>query len=388
MSGPRPASERDGSSGIGARGIEGAARSVCERRRHVAALGIDQVALAARHLTGIALPAQLSPFAVEAGARFERSLYADSCAKLRATYAEAGLEPLASIETPVEVVMVGADGAVGAGSDGGRGDGDGGDGDGKVAREQIARTLRALVEPGDGVRIVVQGVLELGVGARIERIRPDVLVGDLSARRWWVGEAKSYLDRGGATSRSHVGHACGQLAVGVVALRETLEAARLGGAGSVLSSGDLFLSSYGRGATLHRLGLDVEIRCVEAFLAEARDLDGKGDPTGSAAELFARIEAIDALPARLRSSCREACGLYELCVSREAGPRGLSDGARRVVARLGGLERAVRLARGEEEPRLGEEPAVVALRAGFDSADRCAESGADSGGGAGGGRQS
>ncbi|MHB1974595.1 MAG: hypothetical protein ACYCR4_09980, partial [Acidimicrobiales bacterium] len=200
--------------GIGARGIEGAARSVCARRRHVAAIGVDPVALVARHLASEVATAQLSPFAVEAGARFEHSLYADDCALLRASYLAADLEPFraaaVSVETPVEVVVVG-----------GR---DGGDGiaGAQPPAELVAATLRALTAPGAGIRIVVQGVLDLAVGARRERIRPDVLVGDLGARRWWVGEAKSYLDRGGATSRSHVGHACGQLAVGVVALARTL----------------------------------------------------------------------------------------------------------------------------------------------------------------------
>jgi hypothetical protein len=343
-----------GAGGIGARGIEGAARSVCARRRYVAAIGVDPVALVARHLTAEVATAQLSPFAVEAGARFEHSLYADDCALLRASYLAADLEPFCttdvSVETPVEVVVVG-----------GRDGADDGTAGAQSSAELVAATLRALTAPGVGIRIVVQGVLDLAVGARSERIRPDVLVGDLAARRWWVGEAKSYLDRGGATSRSHVGHACGQLAVGVVALARTLDTACQGGAGSVASSGDLFLFAHRRGATVHRLDLGLEIRCVEAFLGEAHDLGEHADPT----ELFARIDALDAIPAQFEMGCRESCSLYELCASRELVPAGLGDGARHVVARLGGLERAVRLARGDEEPAGGEISVVAALRSGF-----------------------
>ena len=339
--------------GIGARGIEGAARSVCARRRHVAAVGVDPEALVARHLATVVATEQLSPFAVEAGARFEHSLYADDCALLRASYLAADLEPFrashGAAEAPVEVVVVG-----------GRGD------DGAGARslspdELVATTLRALTEPGSGIRIVVQGVLELAVGARCERIRPDVLVGDLGARRWWVGEAKSYLDRGGATSRSHVGHACGQLAVGVVALARTLAAAREGCGATAAAAGDLVLFAHRRGATVHRLDLGLEIRCVEAFLREAEELGGVADPT----ELFARVDALDAIPAQFETGCQESCGLYELCASRELVPAELGDRARHVVARLGGLERAVRLARGDEEPIGGEISAVTALRSGF-----------------------
>lgn len=358
--GGRSAVTSTGTGGIGARGIEGAARSSCERRRVVARFGIDPSALVARHVPGATSTDELSPFAVEAGARFEHMLYKDACAKLRAVYSDAGLAPFGSadapievpVEVPVEVIVVGDDAGEGRGT-------------------EVARTLEALASSGWGVRIVVQGVLELGIGKRVERLRPDVIVGDLGTRRWWVGEAKSYLDRGGETSRAHVGHSCGQLAAGVVALRRVL-----GAGGTVASSGDLILSSHGRGATVHRLGLGLEIRCIESFLAEADELEDM-DP----AALFASIDAIDALPAQLRSSCRESCGLYELCTSREVGLSGLSDGTRRVVERLGGLERAERLARGEEEPGPDEIQVVATLRAGFAAPWPLVESGAITGAG-------
>ena len=318
---------------IGARGIAAAASSGCRRLRLMAGGGYDPATLAEK-LVG-AHARKVSPIAVAEGLQFEQRLMEDGARRLIDVYRSAGLHPLCDEGVPVEVVELPR----------------------VVEHEEGDRlTETALMGSGVGVRIIFQAQLTLRVGDVNQRIRPDILIGVLGEQRWWVGEVKSYLDRGGRTSGREVARACGQMAVGVLGLEQTL-----GDRGTCERSGDLVLRSQGAArASVRRLPLDGELQIIRMLLDEAAT-------TSCAAGQFATVESTLGVPCRLDESCAAECGMFPVCSTAEGSSErlALGDSLGDLCDSLGGYERVLRLVRGEEIPGAGEDALVDSLRAGF-----------------------
>lgn len=318
---------------IGARGIAAAASSRCGRLRLMAGSGYDPAALAEK-LVG-AHARKVSPIAVAEGLQFEQRLMEDGARRLIDVYRSAGLHPLCDEGVPVEVVELPR----------------------VVEHEEGDRlTETALMGSGVGVRIIFQAQLTLRVGDVNQRIRPDILIGVLDEQRWWVGEVKSYLDRGGRTSGREVARACGQMAAGVLGLE-----AMLGDRGTCERSGDLVLRSRGAAqASVRRLPLDGELQTIRRLLDEAATTRcGPGQ--------FDTVESTLGVPCHFDESCASECGMFPICSTVEGSRKrlALGDSLGDLCDSLGGYERVLRLVRGDEAPGTGEEALVASLRAGF-----------------------
>jgi len=326
---------------IGARGIAAAASSRCGRLRLMASGGYAAAPLAEK-LVG-APQRKVSPIAAAEGGRFEDRLMADNAQGLIHLYRTAGLYPLCDEEMPVEVVELPR----------------------KIPHEEgQLLTETALMGSSVGVRIIFQAQLTLRVGNVDQTIRPDILIGVLEEKRWWVGEMKSYLDRGGRTSGREVARACGQMAVGVLGLEEAL-----GGRGTCEKSGDLVLRSReGGGASVRRLPLDGELQTIRMLLDEAAT-------RSCAPGQFDTVASTLSVPCHFDESCASECGMFPVCSTAEGGSErlALGDSLGDLCDSLGGYKRALRLVRGEEAPRVGEIEIVDSLRAGFMLAGRAAQ---------------
>jgi hypothetical protein len=185
-----------------------AANPGCSRRAVLDAAGVDKAALATR--LGHPAPFGQSPFAISRGLGFERRVKADGCTELlELLRAELPLpEPFgqADDDAPVEYAELVTDHTLPAG---------------RVASTRAA-LLKASARPGVWT-VLDHPLLRLEVAGSVAHLEPDLVVVRPDGR-WTVVEIKSFPILDGGADPAKVGAAARQVAVYVLALRETAAA--------------------------------------------------------------------------------------------------------------------------------------------------------------------
>jgi len=322
--------------GLGARGLEKLARNPSCRRAQAVTFAGSAPAQVVQAVYGEDPDDQQSPFALQAGNRFEARLLKSGAAALLAAYQETGL--LAAGEDRVMVVPEahpGRDEATRA-----------------RRRALTERLIRArLAGASDTPHLIVHPRLEVHLAGVPHEIEPDALVASGSDRFYRPVEIKSYPDRRGKTDPADLKAARRQVAVAVIALRQLVS--RLGTADPTqiaLSRGDLVLRVPGSmRAALSSMALRGEVFSLEQMVREA---------PAALIEILAAVPeggtlddrgVLEGIPNAWRDGCREHCDLAGIC-RRLAGdgcaPAVLGDGARESLAAAGSTDRALALLHG------------------------------------------
>ncbi|MCC6176118.1 MAG: hypothetical protein IT305_12500 [Chloroflexi bacterium] len=338
-------------SGPGARGFERMARnSTCMRLQAVTVSGVSAAELA-QTVYGIDPREGQSPFAIQAGDRFEKALLDNGGAELIRLYREAGR--LSVSECRLEDVTRRVPGTNDAA---------------RAARRDFTEQLfrQKLASDPAAPNLIVKPRLAIVVVGEAYEIEPDLLVAADAEPFYRVVEMKSYPYRGGKTDPSDIKAARRQAAVGVVALRRLLMAAGRTDVSALLPArADLVLRKPGRAAaSLHDESIVAEVAAVESVL---NDLPGVWADVASVLAGFgpgATLDApgvLDAIPNEYRESCREHCSLWQACRRQAAAsgdPSVLGSEVREALAGVS-LPRAIELRDGIGAPPSG--PVELAL---------------------------
>lgn len=348
-----PSSVRGGlrAAGPGARGFERMARnSACMRLQVVTVSGVSAAQLA-QTVYGIDPREGQSPFAIQAGNRFETTLLDNGGAELIRLYREAGR--LSVRECRLEDVtrrVPGADAAA------------------RAARRDFTERLFRQKLAGDPAapNLIVKPRLAIVVLGETYEIEPDLLVAADDDPFYRVAEMKSYPYRGGKTDLSDIKGARRQAAVGVVALRRILMATGRADVSTLVPArADLVLRKPGRAAaTLHDETIVAEVAAVESVLDALpviwADVESILSGFGPGTTLDA-AGVLDAIPNEYRESCREHCSLWQACRRQAAAsgdPSSLGSEIREALAGVS-LPRAIELRDGVGAPPSG--PVELAL---------------------------
>lgn len=274
----------------GVRAVARLATTDCPRHRTVIAAGTAPEHLVTR-VYG-ARPDDISPFAAEAGSRFEADLFTDGATRLVELYRRAGI--LGAGAVTVEMIPDEAE----------------------PAERRTREILEDLAAGRTVPDIVVQARLGLRVGEAIQGVRPDVMVRPTDAGMYRIGELKSYLDREGRTDGRLIASACRQGAVGLLALCET--------AGVALPEDPSFELVLRRDAAerarIHTMGIDAELHAITRAIAQVPDLLDAAERVAGESSLLDR-RVLEAIPHRYRSSCHGSCAFAQECFA-EAWHRG------------------------------------------------------------------
>jgi hypothetical protein len=353
--------------GLGARGIERAARNPDCLRLQALALAAVTPATAARMVYGETVEQGYSPLALAAGRKFESFLFANNGRELVALYVRAGrlaanTDAASSVCDLHQRVPGQSDEAL-------------------RARHRLTLELvqRRLAGDRSAPTVLLRPRLSMSVLDRAHDIEPDALVADPSGSHYRVVEIKAYPDREGKTSSVDLRGACRQAAVGVVALGQALRA--LGARDpSETAWCDLILSVPGPlAASLRPMPIPSEVESIERWLTRAPETFDRVttliDPGASLRE----AATLDAIPNCLRAQCREHCALSDRCTRaavEAADPVLLGDRAREQLLPAGSLTRSLRLLRGQAEPANDDEAALARrLQTAFDSMRRVVNDG-------------
>jgi hypothetical protein len=300
-----PSSLRGGlpEAGLGARGIEKAARNrSCQRLQVATAAGVSLSTLA-EAVYGIESREGQSPFAIQAGNRFEQELLDLGGARLFQLYREAGR--LSVRESRLEDVprrIPGTDAAA------------------RLARRDFTEDLfrRKLAKDPTAPNVILKPRLAIVLLGEIYEIEPDLLVAAAADPFYRAVEVKSYSDRAGKTDPADIRGACRQAAVGVFGMRQTLARLSVPDPTAIVEArGDLILRKPGRNEpTLSTLSLEQEVGSVERLVA---DLPAAwSDATSTLAAFGPGVTldqpgVLDAIPNDYRDTCREFCPLWVAC---------------------------------------------------------------------------
>lgn len=221
---------------------------------------------------------------------------------------------------------------------------------------RIAATERcfALKAAGDreAPEVILKGRFRIQVCGRWQEIEVDALRGFPLNPFYRPVELKSYPDRAGKTSPADIRAACRQSAVYVVGLRRYLYSQGLDPA-LVAPVADLVLKLPGYMAgSLRTMTLRNELESVERLLDE---------PSSVLAEIESRLNGLtldseaglDSLPIHYMPSCKEHCPLASRCRSRARAcgtPAILGTAAQQSLEVVGDLHRASSLMRGMAVP--------------------------------------
>ncbi len=320
----------------GSRGLERVARNPgCQRLRAITMVGLTPAGVVKQLYREDPREGQ-SPFAIGAGNRFERQLFADQAMRLLALYQQKGR--LRASENRVVVIPELARG---------------------VSREAMLRRraltddlfLRKLRGDPDAPNLIVKGRVPVPLLGVPHDTEPDALVAADDELFYRPVEVKSYPDRAGKTDSADIRSSCRQAAVAVIGLRAAVE--RLGGRGVeeiVPARGDLVLRQPGSmGATLRPMTLAGEVASLARALDEAPrnldELEALLADLGPGATLD-DLEVLESIPNRYQESCREHCALAPQC-KRAAAAAGdpvlLGSPAREALAATGSIQRALEL---------------------------------------------
>jgi hypothetical protein len=338
---------------IDARLIEQSARSGCQRFRASVAAGSDprRVAEAAFGPDSAAASAGgISPFARAIGVAFERWLLEAHASVFLSIYeSSAGWFP-DGVEDLRPLL------------------------DAKEHDRVMARSIELVeqrLRDGSGPELILGARFPLRTAAGTTHIQPDYLCARPGARTVRVGEIKSYLDLDGRTDGHEIGTAVRQAAVGIVAVRQSVDGAAAQG------EVDLVLRVPRRpGASVRPLDATVEVASIETFLASA------GDVAATTMELTGSVplsdpSALEAVPHNFEPACERHCPLYEECHHEAVEADELSllgpDGASALEG-VGTLTRATELAMGATPVAEDEERVAATLRAAWEASERAEES--------------
>ena len=344
----------------GARGIERVARNPdCLRLRAVTIAGLSPASAA--EILGWPNREGQSPFALALGQRFERQLLQNGAANLFTLYRDQGLLEV----TEAKIINVESLAP----------------GNGLRARRRRETESRRLLEAkfqGDPLapNLIIKPRLLVSLVGVPHPIEPDFLISSDSAQFYRVGELKSYPDRGGKTDPADIRSACRQAAVGVVALRETLQ--MLGARTPqqlALAEAHLVLRVTGLMVpTLSRMGIASEVDSVERAIADApTNLDELENMLPAGATLD-DPSVLASVPNNYRPACKEHCSLWEHCRSQCIATRHpvvLGDLAAEQLATVGSIDRALDLMMGTGAPPRNATEA--ALAAALQAADQARE---------------
>jgi hypothetical protein len=293
----------------------------------------------------------MSLFALQRGTRFERHLLENGAARLLDLYRNSGrltvteskvvnVEDLAPGIRPVDL---------------------------QRRRTETRRLFEAkLANDASAPNVIIKPRIPVGLLGVGHDVEPDVLVAADRDRFYQPAEIKSYPDRAGKTDPSDLRSIRRQAAVGVVALRQALEAMGRGADSLVAASGDLVLvRPQSFTPTLHPSLLRGEVDSIQRALAVApASLEEVADIVGSGASLDRR-QILDAIPNAYRQNCREHCALAPVCKTqalREGNPSLLGDEAREELAVARSLGRAIELMNGNGLPPRNDEERVLRNR--------------------------
>jgi hypothetical protein len=323
----------------GARGIEGLARNpACLLLRALTITGFKPSTAA--KILGIPPKEGQSPFALAMGIRFDSSMLRSGAAALFTLYRQNEL--LAAQEAKIVSIEEYSPGPKP-----------------QALRRREIETARVLdaKRRGDSSapNIIIKPRLPVFLAGVPHAIEPDYLVASDSEPFYRVGELKSYPDRGGKTDPADVRSACRQAAVGIVALRQFLQAA-----------------GHRNPAVMAPPNVDLVLRVTGLFMPSLRRMSAHGevdsverainDASASLEELEAMLSAdaslndpavIASLPNNYRSSCKEHCGLWESCKARALQARAptlLGDHAAELLGPAASIDRAVELMTGQGAP--------------------------------------
>lgn len=332
--------------GLGARGIEGAARNPACGRLQVLTLSGVRPARALAGTYGEPAKEGQSPFAIGRGNRFEAQLFANQAERLLELYREKGrLGPGKSRVVNVAEIVPGTKPAD------------------RARRREVTRELlrRKLAGDPTAPQIVIKPRVIVEVAGLPYEIEPDALVAADGELFYRPMEIKSYPDRGGKTNLADIRGACRQAAVEVIGLRQAVAGLGIDDPAELVpEEADLVLARPGSlFPTLRPMKLEGEIDSVERFLA------GAG---GRLEELLAQLPeggtlddptVLDSVPTNYREACREHCPLAARC-KREAVARGalivIGSPAREACAAAGSVGWVLELIHGRgEAPRTLEE---------------------------------
>ena len=332
---------------VGARGIESVARNVeCLRLRALVTSGVTPTVAIAKIFGGV--PDAMSPFAMVLSQNFERRLLANAGGSILTAYREKGL--LTQGEAKIFSI---ADVAIGNSQVA------------RLRREQETQRLIALKLAGSPLapNLILKPQLPFELVGVTHAVELDYLVAADNDPIYRAGVIKSYADRGGKTDRSDIRSACREASVGTIALRQLLGAT---GADPELAGGRVDLILRAPGSFTPRLFAAMQASSELASLRRAltsapSDLDGIEDLLPDGASL-ADPSALEQLPNRYRSSCKEHCALWERCRAQahaDGLPVVLGDQAAELLASAGTLDRVYELLEGGGRPP--ENPAEATL---------------------------
>lgn len=343
---------------LGARGLERVARNPsCDRLRALTLASITP-ATAAQMVYGETPQEGQSPFALSAGNRFERLLYADGAARLVQLYRERGrLAANEGLVVDVSELVPGVKPA-----------------DLQRRREITLEFLRRKLA-GDltAPHVIIKPRLQVPLLGVEYDTEPDVLVASGADTFYRAVEVKSYPDREGKTDPADVRGACRQAAVAVVGLRRALERLGVQDVGErerlVPELADLVLRQPGNYyPTLRPMTLRGEVFSLQRALAETGDMLQEVEALVAGLGEGATLDdprVLDAIPANYVEGCREHCALAAHC-KQEAVARGnpvlLGSQAREELAAAGSIERGLDLLYGRGAAPTTPEEAALAQR--------------------------
>jgi hypothetical protein len=285
----------------GARGIVALTRNPgCQRQRTLIAAGIAPVTIA-RDIYKEAATEGQSPFAIQSGNSFEDQLFENGAAALLTLLQSEGrLGPAESKVVNVPQLHPGTD---------------------KVSlakRDRLSRKLLAAKLAGDPTapNIIVKPRMAISIAGVRYFVEPDALVAADADVLHRVFEVKSYPDRDGKSDDGKMAQARRQGAVGILAVRETVERIRPG-QGEVLVPPlvDLILARRGYRQPTLRAGETVvgEIESIAIAIDQApRDLADVERLLGPGVTLETAV-AIEQMPANYRADCLSFCALAKIC---------------------------------------------------------------------------
>lgn len=245
----------------------------------------------------------------------------------------------------------------------------------KATRELVAKVLRG---DADAPRLIDGAVLEREIGGV-----PAFFEADTVAARFdgpiHAGEIKSFPTVDGRADADKVGAAISQVSIYIVLLEQLVRS--LGGKPDLVSKDALLITPLNTGLkpTIATLSVGREVDRAARILDQAPDARkiAQRIPTGlptfksiaskdrSVAERVADAEVLaERVGTRYRTGCLASCGLARFCRSRAEesdDPARLGGQVERLLPEVKTLERATRLAQGEE-PSEGEAAVSRSLR--------------------------
>ncbi len=327
----------------------------CDANATSAILGVSMVDVAVHE--GLKPTMGQSPFALQRGQRFERQLFRDDAALLRAELEDAGILPtkssgfadfrmrhLGGTCRNLEEALEQTRGIFG-----------------RLAREGIGPKTPSLLA---GATICVPGRAMLPEAILVI----DALVIRQSGARpeLVVGEIKTYPDRGGHTDRAELAGARAQCGVYVHGLMEVLRDNNWTDRVNVAKNGFLVLTKPGSNRPSVRANEDLRYQAERAArgLEKLRTLAEQLAPSGEPPE--DPIAAVINAPIHYQVACNKFCDRATGCFARELAaskPSVLGDDVGRLIGSMS-LHRARELLHGAKPQTHGERELVALAGAG------------------------